>query len=55
MLSFISQVTDVVTTIFGELTTLFTYVDSYPIVYYILCLSVVIEVVMILKHLVRSE
>lgn len=55
MLAFISSVTDVVNVIIGELTRLFTYVDSYPIVFYILCISIVLETVIGLKELIRMN
>lgn len=53
MLDYINTVTSVISTIFGELTTLFTYFDSYPILYYILLLSICLESVVILRALMR--
>lgn len=55
MLTYIGNVSTQVGIIISELTRLFTYLDSYPFAYYILCLAIVLTVVTSLKQLIRMD
>lgn len=53
MIEFINSVSSVVGVILGEITTCVTYFDSYPILYYILLLSLCLEAVIVFKFLIK--
>lgn len=55
MLTYIGNVTTQVGLVIQEITRLFTYLDSYPFAYYILCLAIVLTVVTSLKQLIRMD
>ena len=53
MLTFIGNVGTQINVIFSEITRLGTYLDAYPVIYYILCLSMCLEAVIALKHITK--
>lgn len=53
MVSFISQITGLLSIVLAELTRLGTYLDSYPVIYFVLLMCIVFDVCMFLRYLMN--
>lgn len=53
MVAFISSVGSYISLILSELSRLGTYIDSYPVLYLVLLVCIVLDVCMILRYLMN--
>lgn len=53
MVNFISSIGSNLSVVLGELTRLGTYLDSYPVIYFVLLICIVLDVCMILRYLIN--